>query len=244
MEEEKNNFENLSFCVVVPMYNEEGNAEKCVSTILDSLKKVNSKAALIVVNDGSKDKTKEILKRASQKDKKIIIENHQENNGYGQANLTGACRAFKEGFEYVIFMDADLTQNVKYILDFLKEMKKGTDFIKATRYTKGGGVQGVCFRRFVVSLSGNFIAKVFLRLPLTDYTNGFRAVKTSILMKIQCEERGFAYLIEEVYKVSKITKSFGEVPYILTVREDNASQSKFKYSLGIYYKYLRWLFKK
>jgi len=199
---------------------------------------------LIVVNDGSKDCTGEILVRASQKNPKVILENHPKNKGYGQANLTGARRAFKEGFAYAIFMDADLTQNVKYVIAFLEEMQKGTDFIKATRYAKGGGVKGVCFRRYFVSLVGNFIAKTFLKLPLTDYTNGFRAVKTNILEKIQCEERGFAYLIEEVYKASKITKSFSEVPYILTLREDNASRSKFKYSLGIYYKYLRWLFKK
>jgi len=244
MREQKNNFENLSFCVVVPMYNEEGNAEKCMNTILDFLKEVNKKAALIVVNDGSKDSTAAILARASQKNPRIILENHPENKGYGQANLTGARRAFKEGFTYCLFMDADLTQNIKYLFVFLEEMQKDTDFIKATRYAKGGGVKGVCFRRYFVSLVGNFIAKTFLKLPLTDYTNGFRAVKTNILEKIQCEERGFAYLIEEVYKASKITKSFSEVPYILTLREDNASRSKFKYSLGIYYKYLRWLFKK
>ena len=244
MFEKNENYQTLSFCVVVPMYNEEDNAEKCVTTILAFLKEVNSKAKLIVVDDGCSDNTTELLLRMSEKDKKLVVEIHGENMGYGQANLTGARRAYKEGFEYVIFMDADLTQNVKYVLAFLDEMKKGTDFIKATRYAKGGSVEGVEFKRYIVSFIGNMLARIVFRLPLTDYTNGFRAVKTKILALIQCEEKGFGYLLEEVNKISKITNSFGEIPYILTVREKTFSRSKFSYSFPVYYRYLRWIFKR
>ncbi|MDD5687509.1 MAG: glycosyltransferase [Elusimicrobia bacterium] len=234
----------ISFCIVVPMYNEESNAEKCVTTIHDFISKLSYKTALIAVNDGSKDKTGDILKNISTKLNKFIIETHEKNKGYGSANLTGAKRAFKEGYDYALFMDADLTQNVSYIYPFIEEMNKGTDFIKATRYAKGGGVKDVPFNRWIVSLIGNKIIKIFFRLPLTDYTNGFRAVKTCLLSQIECEDRGFSYLIEEVKKISKISKSYAEVPYILTVRESKYSKSKFQYSPKVYYKYLRYLFKK
>lgn len=238
------NLKEVSFCVVVPMYSEEKNAQKCVQTIHNFLKKTKYKTAIIVVNDGSQDKTLVVLNKLSKKMKSLIVISHPRNRGYGAANITGAKAALKNGFEYALFMDADLTQNVNYILPFIEEMKKGTDYIKATRYADGGGVKGVPWKRRTVSRIGNLLAKAFFRLPLTDYTNGFRAVKTKILAKISCRERGFSYLIEEVWQVSKITQSFAEVPYILTVRADKFSKSKFNYSPRVYYNYLKYLFKR
>ena len=140
-------------------------------------------------------------------------------------------------------MDADLTQDTKYIFDFLDLMNKNIDFIKATRYALGGGCIGVSKFRKIISKVGNFIASIFLRLPITDYTNGFRAIKTDLLINFKNEENGFAYLIEEVNKVSKKAKSYAEVPYILSVRNDLDSKSKFTYSIDVYLSYLKWLIK-
>lgn len=232
-----------SFCIVVPMYNEESNAERCVSTIHEFLNGVDVQSSIIVVDDGSTDTTGEILERLSSRLSNVIIETHETNRGYGAANVTGGRRAFSEGFEYALFMDADLTQDVNYVCSFMEKMKKGVDFIKATRYAKGGKVEGVPFKRWFVSRVGNLLAGAFLRLPLTDYTNGFRAVKTSLLSQIECEERGFAYLLEEVCKVSRFAKSYAEVPYILTVRDAQSSKSKFRYSPRVYYAYSKYLFK-
>ncbi|MCL5407133.1 MAG: glycosyltransferase [Patescibacteria group bacterium] len=233
-----------SFCIVIPMYNEERNAQKCVQTIFDFLKKIKQKTSMIVVDDGSSDKTLAILNKLAKKNKNLVVAHHLHNKGYGAANVTGAKLALKNGFEYVLFMDADLTQNVSYIKDFMKEMEKGTDYIKATRYSNGGGTKGVPWQRRAVSKVGNILAKIFFRLPLTDYTNGFRAVKTRILSQVKAREKGFSYLIEEVYQVSKIAQSYAEVPYILTVRKEKFSKSKFNYSPKVYFDYLKYLFKK
>lgn len=235
---------NFNFCIVIPMYNEEANVERCVNTLSVFLDGIITKSSIIAVNDGSMDDTGKILHSLLNKYKRLIIETHKTNKGYGAANITGGKRAFKEGFKYALFMDADLTQNVNYIYNFIDVMKKDIDFIKATRYAKNGGVEGVPFKRWVVSWVGNVLARAILRLPLTDYTNGFRAVKTDIMSKVSCRERGFAYLIEEVREVSKYAKTYAEVPYILTVRENNNSRSKFQYSPKIYLNYLKHLFGK
>jgi hypothetical protein len=141
-------------------------------------------------------------------------------------------------------MDGDLTQRVNYIDDFMEEMKKGTDFIKATRYSKGGGVNGVPFKRRIVSYLGNKLAKLFFHLPLNDYTNGFRAIKTKFIPQLRCTERGFAYLVEEVAQMKNLAKTYGEVPYVLTARIEKESISKFSYSLKTYTNYLKHLVKK
>ena len=51
--------------------------------------------------------------------------------------------ANEKNYKYVLFMDSDLTQNTKYINDFIKLMNSDIDFIKATRYAQGGGSKGV-----------------------------------------------------------------------------------------------------
>ena len=234
----------LSFCVVIPMYNEEANAQKCVTAIYNHIKNLKMRTAIIAVNDGSKDRTSELLQAMKPQIPGLIVEEHAANQGYGGANVTGAQRGYREGFEYILFMDGDLTQRASYIDDFIVEMRKGTDFIKATRYAKGGGVDGVPFDRWLISYVGNKVAKFFFRLPLSDYTNGFRAIRAEFVPKIKSTERGFAYLIEEIAQVSKLGKTYGEVPYTLTVRQEKFSTSKFNYSFRTYFNYLKHLFKR
>ena len=234
---------NPSFCIIIPMYNEEKNVSVCVNTICKFLANLKNKCQLLVVDDGSSDKTPSKLKKLKTKYNNLSIITHQKNLGYGSANKTGVFFANKKKYKYVLYMDADLTQNTKYIYDFIKFMNKNIDFIKATRYASGGGSKGVGIFRKIISKGGNLMASLFLRLPITDYTNGFRAIKTELLIDFDHEENGFAYLIEEVNKLSKKVKSFSEVPYILSVRNNSYSKSKFTYSIGVYFSYLKWLIK-
>lgn len=238
------NCDNASFCIIVPMYNEEDNVIPCVKTICNFLKKLENRCELLVVNDGSDDKTYKKLLNLKEIYKKLNIKSHSKNLGYGAANQTGIKYAHEAGFKYVLFMDSDLTQNTKYIIDFISLMNCDIDFIKATRYSQGGGAKGVNKFRKLISIVGNFIAKTYLRLPITDYTNGFRAIKTELVKDMHNEENGFAYLIEEVNKISKKAKSYAEVPYILSVRDESHSKSKFTYSFDVYLSYLKWVFKK
>jgi len=233
----------VSFAVVLPMYNEEKGAARCVVQVNNNLKKFKEKSAIIAVNDGSKDKTLAILLKLQKKIPSLLIANHTRNQGYGAANVTGAKLAHKKKFMYTLFMDSDLTNDPMYIKAFIAKMREGVDVIKATRYDLGGNVKEVPFKRRIVSKVGNILAKMILRLPITDYTNGFRAVKTDLLVKISFEQKGFAYLIEEIAKVSKFAKTYAEIPYILTTRKGN-SESKFKYNPKVYYNYLKYLFVK
>ena len=234
----------VSFCLVIPMFNEENNVFQCVDTFCKFLDKLDNRCELLIVDDGSTDNTPYELAKLRKFFKNLKVETHKENRGYGVANRTGASYALSFGYDYVLYMDADLTQDPKYIYDFLSLMNKDIDLIKATRYCKGGGTKGVMFFRKFISLGGNSIARIFMRLPITDYTNGFRAIKTNLLQNINFEENNFAYLIEEVRKVSKVAKTYAEVPYVLTVRDESHSKSKFIYSASVYLSYLKWLFKK
>ena len=200
------------------MYNEQENVIPCVKTICNFLKKIENRCELLVVNDGSDDETYKKLMDLKEIHKKLNIKSHPKNLGYGAANQTGIKYAYEAGFKYVLFMDSDLTQHTNYIFDFITLMDRDIDFIKATRYSQGGGAKGVNKFRKLISRVGNFIAKTFLRLPITDYTNGFRAIKTELVQDMHHEENGFAYLIEEVNKISKKAKAMLSPIYTLCKR--------------------------
>ena len=80
------------------------------------------------------------------------------------------------------------------------------------------------------------------KLPLTDLTNGFRAVNLNIFKQMHLKESGFAIIMEELYYAKFITDSFCEVPYELTVRSREQGKSKFSYNLSTCIKYLKYSF--
>jgi len=231
-----------SFCIILPMYNEQDGARECVLNIAEYLKSVPCRTAVIAVNDGSTDNTLSVLTELQKSVSCLKVESREVNGGYGGANRTGYQAAIREGFEYALVMDADGTQDPKFLKHFFPYMSRRVDFIKATRYAKGSKVVDVNVQRKLVSWVGNKLARIILRLPLSDYTNGFRAIKTDLLPHLATRERGFAMLIEEVSLAKKKGATFAEVPYTLTARSDNASKSKFVYSWAVYKSYLKYLF--
>jgi glycosyltransferase involved in cell wall biosynthesis len=227
-----------TFCVVLPVFNEEAVIEQVVRSIAAVLETVPARTAIVAVDDGSTDESAKILKRLQAQMPLLVVANHVKNSGYGEANRTGFNLAVSEGFDYALVMDADGTQDPRFILDFFAAMKKGADVIKATRYSRGSRVEGVDWRRRLISFIGNTLARVLVPLPISDYTNGFRALNSHVLRQLTTRETGFSMLIEEVSQARRLRASFAEVPYTLTVRAKKESKSKFVYSTHVYFKYL------
>lgn len=230
-----------SFVVALPMYNEEAYAEKCIRAIFPVLDGIKLPNAIVAINDGSGDNTLSILERLKLEYKRLHIVDHHINLGYGAAIKSAYQFGIENGYDYVLFMDADLTQDPHYILNFLPHMINGVDFIKASRYIKGSRVIGVSHFRIIISSLGNTFARLAFHLPITDYTNGFRAVKTSIASHFQLRENHFAVLVEEVWQAKHIAKTYAEVCYLLSARK-NAQDSKFNYDFTIYKLYLKYCF--
>jgi dolichol-phosphate mannosyltransferase len=226
-----------SFAIVVPMYNEQAGATRCVEEIVAVLSTSPNRTSLIVVDDGSQDGTSALLAGLVPQHPALDIVSHPVNRGYGAALVSGAARAAALSFDYVLFMDSDLTNDPRDIPRFAAKMGEGADVIKATRYTGGGGMVGVPWRRALISRVGNRIARVLFRLPLADCTNGFRAVRTALLTRMALRERGFPVIMEELYWCRFLTRSFAEVPVTLT----NAGRaSSFRYRPSVFVSYLRY----
>ncbi|MCK5218286.1 glycosyltransferase family 2 protein [bacterium] len=234
----------MKVCIIIPMYNEEHIARKSLETILPYTRKLPPRTKVVVINDCSRDNTEAIVKQVitEQPDDHLGLISHTTNRGYGAANRTGSQYAIEHGYDYVIFMDSDLTNHPKYLTDFYQKMEAGYDYIKATRYSQGGGFEGVPRKRVFVSKWGNRIGQCITGLPITDITNGFRAVKTEVLRNITLQENHFSIIVEELMKARKYTKKMGEIPNILGNRSDQAKDTAFQYNLNTYWKYFKYLF--
>jgi dolichol-phosphate mannosyltransferase len=219
------------------MFNERAGAERCVREIVRVLDALPNRTALIVVDDGSEDETGALLADLGRERPALDTVTHPANRGYGAALVTGAARALERDFEYVLFMDSDLTNNPDDIPRFARKMAEGSDVIKASRYTSGGRMVGVPWRRAIISRVGNGLARRLYRLPVRDCTNGFRAVRTTLLAQMDLRERGFPIIMEELYWCRFLARSFAEIPVTLT----NAGRvSSFRYRPSVFLGYLRY----
>jgi dolichol-phosphate mannosyltransferase len=222
------------------MFNEEAGARRCVEVVTNALRDFPRQTRLIVVNDGSADRTAMILEECRRSTDGLTIVTHEQNLGYGRALQNGGLAAAERGYDFVVFMDSDLTNDPRSIGAFIAKIEQGFDLVKASRYIPGGGVEGVPLWRYWISRVGNGIARLLYGLPVHDCTNGFRAVRTSLIRQMTLGERGFAAIMEELYLAKWLRARVGEVPYVLTARTETLRPSSFQYRPGLFYRYLKY----
>jgi glycosyltransferase involved in cell wall biosynthesis len=231
---------NPSFAVVIPMYNEEFGAERCVMHVCQELGRLPHRCRLIAVDDGSADGTPAILERLAREQPLLRVVTRPQNGGYGAALRSGVAACVDERLDYALFMDSDLTNAPGDISRFADKMTEGIDVVKATRYSGGGRMVGVPWQRRCVSRVGGLIARALFRLPLSDCTNGFRAVKTRLRAQMRLRETGFPVIVEELYHCVFLARSFGEIPVVLANRDADGRPTSFPYRPWTFYRYLKY----
>jgi len=226
----------MKFCVVIPMYNEEGNVTGIVREVNRAIADNGYRADLVLVDDGSGDGTAEEIRRAGAEYSNLTVLTHPVNSGFGAALRTAISAVTAGGYEFAVFMDADFTMHPGYIKSFYRKISQGYDFVIGSRFLPGGDMRGVPAWRKSFSVAGRLVFRVCFRLPLTDYTQGFRAIRSSILEKLELSENGFTILIQEIYQARQYTDKFAEIPFVLTGRDTGSS--KFSYTPGVLWDYL------
>jgi dolichol-phosphate mannosyltransferase len=216
--------------VILPAFNEEASLELLVKEwkkyedILENEYYLMLK--ILIVNDGSTDKTKEVGKRLEAKYRNVKLISHFVNKGLGQALKTGIDYVLinRPLTSYVCIMDCDNTHDPKYVLNMIKVQKQTkADVVIASRYQKHAEVTGLtAFRRFT-SLAAKETFSTLLEVEgVRDYTCGYRLYKKSILDKLRSnfhekiiEESGFTCMVELLYKLYISGACFAEVPFEL-----------------------------
>ena len=177
--------------IIIPTYNEEENIFRLVKLI----KKLYKNILIIVVDDSNKPETKKILIGI----KKTIFIQRKNKIGRGSAVLEGLRIANKiNNIKCFIEMDADFSHDPKEIKNNIELFKKKKlDLLISSRYLKKSKIHNWSLSRIIFSKSANFLAKKLLKIPVTDYTNGFRIYsKRSVNLIIKkCGKIGDGFII-------------------------------------------------
>lgn len=173
---------------VIPAYNEEKHIEKVV---LESRKYVNK---VIVVDDGSKDKTLEIAKKAG-----ALVLIHTFNLGLGAALKTGCEAALSLGADIIITIDGDCQHDASEIPMLIKGLTENNlDIVFGERE-----FQKMPF----VKRAGNYffylIGKAFFKMPIIDTQTGFRAFTKEAYEKIKWDSPEYSVAFEIVKNCRK-----------------------------------------
>lgn len=229
-----------SLAVVVPVFDEASGIDESCRSIAEVVRRYPGRAQLIVVDDGSADDSAAIVERLVSEIDVLVLERHADNAGYGAALRTGARRAQELGYEYVGFMDSDLTNPPEDLLAIGRLAAAGHTYIKASRFAPGGSMAGVPPRRARVSRLGNLVGSLLFGAGISDVTNGFRAVRTDVYSRWELREPGFPVIVEELDLALRSGARPVEFPTVLTARTGEQRPSAFPYSASVFLRYLRY----
>ena len=196
--------------IIIPCFNEERTIEKLILKI-NSLKKINKQ--IIVVDDGSTDRTRKIIREKLKKKVDRIIF-HKKNSGKGSA-IISAIR-FIRG-QIVIIQDADLEYNPLDYYKLLKPFKNNKNNV-----VYGSRVLGRRRKIFdhnlekIYRIFGNFIltkiSNIINNQNLTDAHTCYKVFRKKLLLKLKIEQRDFSFCAEVTTKISKLRENIIEVP--------------------------------
>jgi glycosyltransferase involved in cell wall biosynthesis len=184
--------------VVMPVYNE----EHTILDILDRVRSVEIPKEIILVDDGSKDGTREILKNQVEgKYPDVKVFYHEVNQGKGAATRTAIGKATGD---YVIVQDADLEYDPKEFFIMLEPLLKGeADVVFGSRFI-GGGAHRVCFFWHRVAnalLTG--LSNMTTNLNLTDMEVCYKCFKREVIQGINLKCNRFDFEPEVTAKVAR-----------------------------------------
>jgi glycosyltransferase involved in cell wall biosynthesis len=127
--------EHPRYSIVAPIYNEEGNIQKLYDRISQVMDSTGESWELVTVNDGSRDKSFELLQALSQKDHRIKVVNFARNFGHQLAVTAGLQHTSGDA---MVVIDADLQDPPELILDMLERWKAGYQVVYAVRQERKG----------------------------------------------------------------------------------------------------------
>ncbi len=212
--------------VVVPCYNEEAILENSLRTIIEYLETKSYKYLweVVLINDGSKDKTGNIADEFANKNCKIKVIHHPTNLNLGNALQTGFRNS--KG-EIIVVLDVDLSYSVDYIETMVdKLIETSSDIVIASPYMKGGKVTAVPYSRRVMSLWVN----KFMRLAAQDkyhtYTSMVRAYRSSFIQTLNLKTKDYEISPEILYKGMILRARILEIPAHLDWTEQNKYNGK------------------
>lgn len=186
--------------VVLPAFNEEGNIERVTREVIRYLDATGLDYEVIVVNDGSRDRTGEIIDALAREFPQVRPQHHPHNRGYGAALRTGFQAAQKE---FVFYMDGDGQFDIRELALLLPLATDKDHIVTGFRIKRNDPF----IRRLNARLFGGWLVRVLLNVRVRDLNCAFKLIPKKILHAVTLESTG-ALINAELYGRA-VRKGFG-----------------------------------
>jgi len=162
------------YSIIAPIYNEEGNIDHLYTRIRDAMDTLDENWELIMVNDGSRDKSLDVMNQLAAQDDRVKVINFARNFGHQIAVTAGI--DFASG-DAVVLIDADLQDPPEVIPDLIKTWKTGYDVVYAVRSERKGESR---FKLFTAKLFYRFLYRITdVNIPVD--TGDFRLMDRKVV---------------------------------------------------------------
>jgi dolichol-phosphate mannosyltransferase len=212
--------------IVLPCYNEEAILGENLKTIIAFLESRSHKYhwEILIINDGSKDKTGAIAERFANQYSNIRVIHHPTNLNLGNALKTGFYNA--KG-NILVVLDIDLSYSVEHIEQLVdKLIETSADIVVASPYMKGGKVTAVPFLREIMSKWVNKFMRMAAQEKYHTYTGMVRAYRSSFIRTLNLKTKDYEVNPEIMYKAMILRARIIEIPAHLDWTEQNKFAGK------------------
>ena len=172
-----------SVAVVVPAYNEEGLIERTIDSIPDFIDKI------IVVNDASKDRTQAIVREIAKRDERVILIDHDKNQGVGGAIVTGYKKALDLKMDVTVVMAGDAQMDPRDLPNIIEPVARGeVDYTKGNRLFQGDAWSMIPRHRYL----GNSFLSLLTKFAsgywhIADSQTGYTGISLMALRKLDLD---------------------------------------------------------
>ena len=190
--------------VFFPAYNDSGTIASLVITALRSARQLTPDFEVIVVNDGSADKTAEILDELARTYPEVRVVHHERNRGYGGALRTGFATASRE---LVFYTDGDAQYDPAEMELLWRRLDDSVDVVNGYKISRSDPLH-----RIVIGRLYHHTVKVLFGLGVRDVDCDFRMIRRSVFDKVHLEKDSGVICLEMMKKITDAGFRIAEVP--------------------------------
>ena len=223
----------MKIVVTIPAYNEGDTIGNLINNINQVMKNGNYNFKILVVDDGSKDKTSEAAKKAG-----AVVYSHPKNYGLADTFRTEVEKSLDLGADVIVHIDADSQYKPEEIPKLIKEIENGYDLVLGSRFK--GNIESMPFVKKLGNVAFSKVISNIVGINISDAQTGFRAFTKRVAEKIDITS-DHTYTQEQIIRVVKEKFKIKEVPIYFAKRNDKSRliSNPFEYAIKAWINIIR-----
>lgn len=186
-----------------PFLNDWGTIGSLVLTLDQTLKEVAKKYEIIIVDDGSDKRSKEVLQDLKKKFPKLRIVTHDQNRGYGAAIKSGISEA---KMELIFYTDGDAQYDPRDLKKLVSAMQPNIDVVNGYKIKRADP-----WYRIAAGKTYHYVVKMLFNIPIRDTDCDFRLMRRKIFKTVKLESNSGLICVEMIKKIDEAGFKFSEV---------------------------------